>query len=256
MLEIGTRRRFGRVVKVASVRCVGLRIPEAISRSAAARSPCFAMRAAGHARAGAGDWPSGRGKPSRRNGPAGNLPLLSGASRDAAPWARDRHMSGRSTVASVDDDAIRSLVNRLARAHPSYFRFAHGEAEVLDDVVDAIAWDEQQQQQPVGWVSFAHGPAEVFAEAVPFPPPAPRSGKHQHRALSFDCRSTLRPSKGGEARRFGGRAAEAAQILDPQMFGSGILTSWQLDRLIRLSLPLEASVPPARLPNASRGIAT
>jgi hypothetical protein len=28
-------------------------------------------------------------------------------------------MSGRSTVASVDDDAIRSLVTRLARTHPS-----------------------------------------------------------------------------------------------------------------------------------------
>jgi hypothetical protein len=28
-------------------------------------------------------------------------------------------MSGRSTVVSVDDDAIRSLVTRLARAHPS-----------------------------------------------------------------------------------------------------------------------------------------
>ena len=72
-----------------------------------------------------------------------------------------------------------------------YFRFAHGEAEVLDDVVDAIVWDEQQQQQPGCWVSFAHGPAEVFAEAVPFRlplhDPASISTEHCHSTVVLHC---------------------------------------------------------------------
>ena len=71
------------------------------------------------------------------------------------------------------------------------------------EVVDAIAWDEQQQ--PVGWMSLAHGPAEVFAEAVPFRlplhDPASISTEHCHSTVVLQLRIPLGHGADHTARR-------------------------------------------------------